>query len=289
MRKLRNKLIVLAASMSVISVCACGKIIKESDNFFEKELRGKLYVTDQTPVKSEDILNVINKDDFNLEEVIIHSEDNEIQEIEDVQQEIIMENINEEEQAVPILPTTYEELNIMPMNCYGYMRYTTEYVDSENNVCDISEFQKVFIDSFNGSTALVNDENGEMFIVPIDSVDILPSTFIETDLSDKITRLYFNGELINEYIVSIGAGDTPTDIGYFEIFDKNYDRYLDGPGYHTFVNYFFPYNGGEGFHNLPGYDNFGEEASHGCTRMRLEDVSELNDYVTIGTKVLVHK
>lgn len=175
----------------------------------------------------------------------------------------------------------------------GFIKNTTtvyNWYNEEKSICgSIDAFQKVYLISTNGEYTFALAENNEAYYIPNENIELLPDSYIESDLSDKITTLAYEKEIIGKFTVSIGAPDTPTDEGYFEIKGKDYNRYLDGPGYHTYVNYFFYYNGGDGFHNLPGYTTFGEEVSHGCTRMRDEDIKLMDKYVYVGMKVLVHK
>ena len=66
------------------------------------------------------------------------------------------------------------------------------------------------------------------------------------------------------------------------------------PGAHkSQLNYFMAFNMGVGFHGLPGtgyYVHLGvRPSSHGCIRMRNDDVKELFRQCKIGTLVLSHK
>ncbi|MFP4338763.1 MAG: L,D-transpeptidase, partial [Halothece sp.] len=42
-----------------------------------------------------------------------------------------------------------------------------------------------------------------------------------------------------------------------------------------------------GFHGTPDESVMGEAVSHGCVRMRNEDISKMFEKVTVGTKVIV--
>lgn len=208
----------------------------------------------------------------------------------------IQNEINyEDEKIVQTEPTRlFEPKDLFtPVFHRGYITNDTLlydwYTDEKTVWGTIDKFQGVNIISTNGVYSYIENDNHEVYYVLNKDIELLPDSYIESDLSDKITTLAYEKEIIGKFTVSIGAPDTPTDEGYFEIKGKDYNRYLDGPGYHTYVNYFFYYNGGEGFHNLPGYTTFGEEVSHGCTRMRDEDIKLMDKYVYEGMKVLVHK
>ena len=46
--------------------------------------------------------------------------------------------------------------------------------------------------------------------------------------------------------------------------------------------------GSVGFHGTPYPDSVGTKASHGCMRMRLVDIEDLYDRVTVGTQVRIY-
>ncbi len=80
--------------------------------------------------------------------------------------------------------------------------------------------------------------------------------------------------------------------GLFAIFHKE-EVHLSSQFNNARMNYFMPYNMGIGFHGLQGtgyYGNLGvRPSSHGCTRMRNDDVKILFKECDLGTLVLVHR
>lgn len=79
--------------------------------------------------------------------------------------------------------------------------------------------------------------------------------------------------------------------GLFAIFHMNEAH--KSSQFNSQLNYFMAFNMGVGFHGLPGtgyYVHLGiRPSSHGCVRMRNEDVKALFKQCSIGTLVLAHK
>ncbi len=79
--------------------------------------------------------------------------------------------------------------------------------------------------------------------------------------------------------------------GLFAIFLKE-EVHLSSQFDNARMNYYMPYNMGIGFHGLPGTGYYGflgvRPSSHGCIRMRNEDVKGLFNECKIGTIVLAH-
>ena len=122
----------------------------------------------------------------------------------------------------------------------------------------------------------------------------LTEKFVVVDLSSQRLWLYNNDELYLTTKVTTGKDSTPSDIGYFKIYAKQEDRYLSGPGYKSWVEYWMPYNGGEGLHDASWRSQFGGEdyhtkGSHGCINIPPKVADDIYHNVEVGTKVLVHK
>lgn len=117
--------------------------------------------------------------------------------------------------------------------------------------------------------------------------------FIVVDKSEQRMTLYNNNEVMVQTPVTTGKDSTPSDTGYFEIYSKSRNEYLMN---NSFVQYWMPYNGGEGIHDASwrgegefGTDIYHKSGSHGCINTPLEEVIQIYDNVKVGTKVLVHK
>lgn len=120
--------------------------------------------------------------------------------------------------------------------------------------------------------------------------------FVDIDKSEQRMTLYNGNEVMVQTPVTTGKDSSPSDTGLFDVDGKHRDRYLTGPGYKAFVNYWIPYNGGEGIHDASwrsdsefGSERYHNHGSHGCINTPYEAVEQIYDNVKTGTKVLVHK
>lgn len=139
---------------------------------------------------------------------------------------------------------------------------------------------------------LTNDYN--FGFVNKDYTRDLEGIFVIVDKSEQKLYLYNNDELYYVTPVTTGKDSTPSDTGYFSIYSKETNRYLTGDDYRVLVNYWMPYNGGEGLHDASWRSVFGTESyhtggSHGCVNIPSEITDEIYNNVSVGTKVLVHK
>ena len=105
------------------------------------------------------------------------------------------------------------------------------------------------------------------------------------------TQVYDTAVTTGAYKV---AGDeTPT--GTWKIYAKQTNRYLSGPGYRYFVQYWIPFFGNYGFHDANwqtfpfGSPLYGTEGSHGCVHLPLTAVKWLFDWSSVGTTVMIEK
>lgn len=125
---------------------------------------------------------------------------------------------------------------------------------------------------------------------------------VVVDLSEFRLTLLFDGVFIKEYLVGIGKDDcTPT--GEFvvdnllvhprwyapdgRVIEYGEEDHLLGERWIGFADQ--PGASGLGIHGTKGNSGIGEKCSNGCIRMRNEDVVELYDFMTPGTKVLIEE
>ncbi len=101
----------------------------------------------------------------------------------------------------------------------------------------------------------------------------------------EISTLYLlkNNELIKEYSCSGGKWNTPSPIGSWTITEKA--KWGEGFG-GSWLGLDVPW-GKFGIHGTLNSDSVGWASSHGCIRMKNEEVAELYKIVTIGTKVTI--
>ena len=136
--------------------------------------------------------------------------------------------------------------------------------------------------------------NNILGYIPIDSVTDLDTRVVIVDISDQLLKLYKDNEIYLTSDVVTGKTDTPSDIGLYNIYSKEQSRNLTGPGYSSYVNYWMPYNGGEGLHDATWRYSFGGDiyewgGSHGCVNLPLDIAEEIYNNVDVGTQVLVKR
>ena len=101
----------------------------------------------------------------------------------------------------------------------------------------------------------------------------------------EISKLYLleNGELVKEYNCSGGKWNTPSPIGTWKIIQKA--KWGEGFG-GSWLGLNVPW-GDFGIHGTTNPNSVGWASSHGCIRMKNEEVAELYKTVSIGTKVTI--
>ena len=129
------------------------------------------------------------------------------------------------------------------------------------------------------------------FISKADCIE-LTGTYVIVDISNQSLSLYQGTNLLLESSVVTGKDSSPTDIGYFDIDAKATDAWLTGADYSTHVNFWMPYNGGEGLHDALWRSAFGGEiyhdnGSHGCVNCPYDTAEFLYNNLNVGDKVLV--
>lgn len=122
------------------------------------------------------------------------------------------------------------------------------------------------------------------------------SKFILVDVNSKKMYIYQNGQIINTFLVSAGAPDTPTPIGEFHIWEKlpvqNMSGYGPGGKYYfqpnvEWVNYFT--HTGDAIHGVYWHPLswFGvHNSSHGCVGVPDNTAQWIYNWAPIGTPVV---
>jgi len=119
---------------------------------------------------------------------------------------------------------------------------------------------------------------------------------IVVSLAEQRTRVYENGQLLYDWVVSTGLRDSPTHQGVFQVLEKHEEAYASQ--WDLWMPYFvavYPAGGGvlNGFHELPILANgnrlwagsLGRPASFGCIILGIPDAQTLYDWAEIGTVV----
>lgn len=122
-------------------------------------------------------------------------------------------------------------------------------------------------------------------------------TYVEICISQQRMWCYENGNLVVDTPVVTGNPNkdcaTPSG-GVWAIDAKKRDAILAGEGYEAPVDYWMPFNGDVGIHDLKERYYFGStiyltNGSHGCVNTPYEAVQKIFDVVSIGTPVIVYE
>lgn len=187
-----------------------------------------------------------------------------------------------------------------PKNTYGYvtkslkLKKDSEFTEKTKNKLPIYHIVKMINKTDDKVLVKVGKEKG---YIKEKNIKQLDEKFVNIDIDKQLLKIIDeDGKTILKTNVVTGTDTNPetrSDRGVFEIFAKDEDRYLRGPGYSTHVNYFAPYNGGEGLHDASWRSTFGGEiyksnGSHGCINLPVDVAPKVYKNVKIGTKVIVH-
>ncbi len=120
--------------------------------------------------------------------------------------------------------------------------------------------------------------------------------WLELRIDQQILYVHYRNGKTKTYNVSTGNKNLSKGVesrpGLFAVFLKE-EIHKSSQFNNAQMNYYMPYNMGIGFHGLPGSGYYGflgkQPSSHGCIRMRNEDVRELFKETSIGTIVLAHR
>ena len=201
--------------------------------------------------------------------------------------------------ATPTIETPNPEETQTPTSSeakFSCVMYDANIVDENGNyLATAYQFEKVLkMDAnYQNSYRLVMLDNGITGYIEANALRELTDTFVEVDISSQMLYVYSNVITGNP-----NTGSTPgTNIGLQEILYKAYNTKLVGPTWDVPVDYFFCFNyDGEGFHDASWRteyeytaDTYTWNGSHGCVNMKHSDVSNLDNLISTGDKVLIHK
>jgi hypothetical protein len=106
---------------------------------------------------------------------------------------------------------------------------------------------------------------------------------ILVDVEDSKLFLFEDNKVIKEYKCSGGKQSTPSPIGTWKVISKA--KWGEGFG-GSWIGLNVPW-GQFGIHGTLNKNSLGWASSHGCIRMKNEEVAELYKIVPIGTKVTI--
>lgn len=139
--------------------------------------------------------------------------------------------------------------------------------------------------------------------IPVENLNEVAETIrLELRLGERRVYVLKGDEVIANYPVAIGRAGWETPTGEFVVRDM-----IENPGWENFRTGEIVPPGGDnplgvrwisfwtdgvneiGFHGTPYEEFIGQAVSHGCVRMRNQDVVALFDKVAIGTPVVVRQ
>jgi lipoprotein-anchoring transpeptidase ErfK/SrfK len=119
---------------------------------------------------------------------------------------------------------------------------------------------------------------------------------IVISIPDRQLALLQDGEVIKVYPVAVGAGETPSPEGEFTVINHAVDPTYRHGGKEIAPGKDNPLGTrwmglslkGYGIHGTNVQSSIGKAASHGCFRMKKNDVEELYSLVKVGDAVSIH-
>lgn len=122
---------------------------------------------------------------------------------------------------------------------------------------------------------------------------------VEVDIGNQMVYCYINDTLaVATPCVTGNRWAHPTSIGNFRINSKETNRYLqgynsDGSRYKSWVNFWMPFNGGQGLHDAGWRSVFGGDiymngGSHGCVNMPYDAAAAIYSLAWVGMPVHTH-
>lgn len=128
------------------------------------------------------------------------------------------------------------------------------------------------------------DTYNSLGISPKDDVTVAPEYVIIVDTRTLQLSLRQFGHQIGVFPVAVGKPETPTPLGDWKIIQKV--KNPGGPFGVRWIRLNCPW-GGYGIHGTDNEASIGSAASHGCIRMRNDDIIRVYDLVTLGTRVKI--
>jgi L,D-transpeptidase ErfK/SrfK len=128
----------------------------------------------------------------------------------------------------------------------------------------------------------------------------IPGVRLVADLSDRRVYLYNRQTLMTSYAIAIGQEGWETPVGDFRVTQMRRNPVWKHPFTHTvyqpgpdnplgarWIEFWATKDLHFGFHGTNEDDLIGQAVSHGCLRMRNQDVEQLYDQISVGTPLSV--
>lgn len=157
----------------------------------------------------------------------------------------------------------------------------------------IPKFSKLRKEKTNGTFDYISYD-GTYGYVSHKYIEKLTNPYVEVDISDQTLWLYEDGDAKLEADVVTGKkAKYDTRLGCHKIYSKEKGRYLTGSNYKVWVDFWMPFDRGQGLHDASWRKTFNKDdylnGSHGCVNMKYTDAEEVYNEVSVGTNVLVHE
>ncbi|MGN1296632.1 MAG: L,D-transpeptidase family protein, partial [Candidatus Aphodocola sp.] len=157
----------------------------------------------------------------------------------------------------------------------------------------IPKFSKLRKEKTNGTFDYISYD-GTYGYVSHKYIEKLTNPYVEVDISDQTLWLYEDGDVKLEADVVTGKkAKYDTRLGCHKIYSKEKGRYLTGSDYKVWVDFWMPFDRGQGLHDASWRKTFNKDdylnGSHGCVNMKYTDAEEVYNEVSVGTNVLVHE
>ncbi len=120
------------------------------------------------------------------------------------------------------------------------------------------------------------------------------NSYVEVNLTEQHLYLYKDGEMVfdTDFVSGNISANHGTHTGVYPIAYKQKDATLKGDNYESHVNYWMPFNMGEGLHDATWRSSFGgsiykTSGSHGCINLPLSAAEQIYNIVEAGWPVIV--
>ena len=194
-----------------------------------------------------------------------------------------------------------EETIMVDGKCYkiGYLKNDAYIYDSPagNVTGTVSQYEAGEIFALEEGYYLVATTDNQVGYIKKSDMGALTDTAVVIDISSQTLTVYSDNQIVLTSPIVSGKDNEErrSDLGIFKINYKDTDTYLtDGSTYNSHVDYWMPYNGGEGMHDASWRSRFGGDiyktnGSHGCINLPLDKAKELYGIVHTGDSVLVKR